>query len=315
MNAAGPTEFDHLRRVVVLTGGVGGARLVDGLYRLLGSRLTCIVNTGDDFEHWGLWISPDVDTVMYTLAGLSDRARGWGLADETFAARDMMARFGGESWFNLGDRDLATHLARTERLRRGEPLSSVTAELCAALGVEATVLPMADRPRATFVTTRDLGVLPFQRWLVQQRAPAVESIAYEGTTEPAAGVIAAIELADLVVLAPSNPYVSIEPITTLTGASEAVAARPVVGVSPIVGGRAVKGPLAAMLGEVDGVTPSAAAVAARYDGLLDAFVVEHGDAFNAPDLAVHEAATVMKKASDRVELARTVLAVGSTLLG
>lgn len=295
-------------RVVALSGGVGGARLVDGLAAVLApADLTVVVNTGDDFDHWGLRICPDLDTVMYTLAGLSDRAQGWGLAGESFRTLDAVRRLGGDAWFRLGDQDLGTHLVRTARLRAGEPLSAVTARLCAALEVGARVLPMAEAPRATIIETAD-GDLGFQDWLVRARgAPVVTGVRFEGTRAPAAGVIAAIAAADLVVLTPSNPFVSLDPILTLDGVRAAVAAKPVVAVSPIVGGRAVKGPLAGMLESLAGIAPSAAAVAAHYGGLVGGWVVEHGDGAEVPGRVV-ETATVMGDRADRARLAVEVLA-------
>lgn len=296
-------------KVVALSGGVGGARLVDGLARALGpDALTVIVNTGDDFEHWGLWISPDLDTVMYTLAGLSDEARGWGLRDERWETLEMVRRYGGADWFQLGSRDLATHILRTEALRRGEPLSAVTDRLRRALGVTARILPMCETPRPTHIRTAEDGTLTFQEWLVERRgAPAVDGVAFVGATAPAAGVLEAIRTADAVIVPPSNPYVSVDPILTLDGVREAVAERPTIAVSPIVGGRAVKGPLAAMIPRLAGVPPSAAAVARHYAGLLDGYVCETGD--GAPvDCPLLETATVMRTAEDRLHLAREVLA-------
>jgi LPPG:FO 2-phospho-L-lactate transferase len=296
-------------KVVALSGGVGGARLVDGLARALGpDDLTVVVNTGDDFEHWGLWISPDLDTVMYTLAGLSDEARGWGLEAERWDTLEMVRRYGGDGWFQLGNRDLATHILRTEALRRGEPLSAVTDRLRRALGVTARILPMCDAPRPTRIRTAEDGTLSFQTWLVGRRgAPAVDAVDFVGATEPADGVVAAIRAADAVIVPPSNPYVSVDPILTLDGVREAVAARPTIAVSPIVGGRAMKGPLAAMIPRLAGVPPSAAAVARHYGGLLDGYVCEAGD--GAPlDCPQLETATVMRTAEDRLRLAREVLA-------
>ncbi|HEX8795786.1 MAG TPA: 2-phospho-L-lactate transferase CofD family protein, partial [Polyangiaceae bacterium] len=204
-------------KVVALSGGVGGARLLDGLARALPPEaLTAIVNTGDDFVHLGLNVSPDVDTVMYTLAGLSHEERGWGLAEESFAGLSMVKRYGGPDWFALGDRDLATHLLRTEALRAGEPLSAVTSRLCKALGVEQRILPMSDRPVVTLIETEKDGTLPFQQWFVRRRAePRVRRVRFEGDLVPAPGVIETIDACDLVVVGPSNPYVSVDPILAL----------------------------------------------------------------------------------------------------
>jgi LPPG:FO 2-phospho-L-lactate transferase len=297
------------RRIVALAGGIGGARLVDGLAAALEpEELTVVVNTGDDFEHLGLWISPDVDTVIYTLAGLADRARGWGLAGETFQALEGVAALGGPSWFQLGDRDLGTHLVRTERRRRGERLTAITASIASSLGVRHRILPMSDAPRPTKLEARDGRVLDFQDWLIGERAaPAVRRVLYEGAPDATPEVEAAIEGADLVVLAPSNPYVSIGPILALRGVRERVEAKPTVAVSPIVQGRAVKGPLATMLRDVSALEPSAASVLEHYAGLVDAFVVERGDeaGLGVPALAT---ATIMGDREDRARLAREVLA-------
>lgn len=304
-------------RIVYLSGGVGGARLLAGLARVAeAASITVVVNTGDDFRHWGLYIAPDLDTVMYTLAGLSHEERGWGLAEESFAALDMMRRYGGEGWFGLGDRDLATHLLRSEALARGETLTAVTARLCGALGVGPRVLPMADAPRPTMIDTVEEGTLSFQDWLVRRRgAPAVRAVRFEGTTAPAPGVVAAIEAAELVVIGPSNPYVSIDPILTLDGVRGAIEGKKVIAVSPIVGGAAIKGPLAAMLPALDGEAASAGAVARHYRGLLRGIVVEHGDEATVTGCAARGASTIMRGAADRERLAREVLDFAATLGG
>lgn len=293
--------------VVVLSGGVGGSRLVAGLARVLPAEaLTVVVNTGDDFEHWGLTICPDLDTVMYTLAGVGDRERGWGVADDTFAALEMMDIYGEEAWFRLGDRDLATHLTRSRLLAEGHTLTEVTARLCAALDVGPRLLPMCDPPRRTLIVTRQHGLLPMQQWLVGHRAePAVRRVVLEPAA-PAAGVVDAIGGADVVVIAPSNPYVSIDPILSLAGVREAVARRPVVAVSPIVSGAAVKGPLATMIRQIDDRPPSAGAVVAHYGGLVSAAVVERGDEapLEVPCLGTE---TIMRSDEDRERLARELL--------
>lgn len=297
-----------LPRVVALCGGVGGARLAHGLCAALPpEQLTLVVNTGDDFDHWGLRICPDLDTVMYTLAGLADRVRGWGLADESFAAHARMQALGDEGWFALGDRDLATHLLRTEALRRGEGLTAVTADLCRRHGVAHAVLPMADTPRPTLIETRDEGTLSFQDWLVRRRGEPVVRAVLSGAPTPATpAVLAALDAADAIVIAPSNPYVSIDPIVALDGVRERLARPRVVGVSPIIGGRAVKGPLAEMIPALADEPPSAAAVARHYGGWLDGFVVEHGDAEGVPVEAL-EAATLMRTDDDRRQLAEAAL--------
>lgn len=301
--------------VVALSGGVGGARLLDGLQRALpDGALTAIVNTGDDFVHLGLNIAPDLDTVMYTLSGLGDELRGWGLRDETFSAMATVKRYGGPDWFGLGDRDLGTHLLRTEALRAGETLSAVTARLCGALGITARVLPMADAPCATMIETVADGTLPFQQWFVRRRAqPAVRAVRFEGTRTPAPGVLAAIAACDVVVIPPSNPYVSIDPILQLDGVREAIAKRRVVAVSPIVGGRAVKGPLATMIPELTGAPASAAAVARHYGALLAGIVVERGDEHDLGGLPARATATVMHDREGRLQLARETLAFAREL--
>ncbi len=294
--------------VLALSGGVGGARLVDGLYSILGAELTVVVNTGDDFTHWGLFVSPDVDTVVYTLAGLHHEARGWGLADETFHALESVKRLGGEDWFALGDRDLAMHLLRTRALAAGETLTAVTARLAGALGVRAKILPMADAPRPTILVTRSDGELPFQEWFVRRRAqPIVERVKFGGASAPAPGLLDAIAAADFVVIGPSNPYVSIDPILSLDGVRAALAKKIVVAVSPIVGGRAVKGPLAEMIGSLAGREASAQAVAAHYGALVRGWVVERGDQAGL-DGRVLATSTVMHDAAGRRKLAEEVLA-------
>ncbi|NNE17952.1 MAG: 2-phospho-L-lactate transferase [Myxococcales bacterium] len=269
--------------VVALAGGVGGARLVDGLDRVLPpGSLTAIVNTGDDFEHWGLHISPDLDTVMYTLAGLSPEDRGWGIDGDTFEVlREVRCR-GIDDWFQLGDRDLVTHLVRTQALALGQSLTQATAKLCDSLGVERPILPMSDAPCPTSILTKNGEELAFQEWLVKERAaPSVSEARLGGMGETTAAVLAALKAADLILICPSNPYVSIDPILRLAGVSEAVRRTPTVAVSPILNGNAVKGPLAGMILEIGGRPPSAESVAIHYNGLLDGFAVQHGDSFGA----------------------------------
>jgi LPPG:FO 2-phospho-L-lactate transferase len=302
-------------RVVALSGGVGGARFLDGLARLLpDGALTAVVNTGDDFEHLGLAICPDLDTVMYTLSGLGDEERGWGLAGETFAAMGMVGRYAGPDWFALGDRDLATHLMRTAALRTGEPLSRVTARLCAALSVRARVLPMADAPCRTMIDTATDGTLPFQEWFVRRRAqPKVRAVRFEGRPSPAPGVLETIASCQLVLLGPSNPYVSIDPILSIEGVRAALAAKPVVAVSPIVGGRAVKGPLGTMIPDLTGQPPSAGAIARHYGSLVRGLVVERGDESTVECVAVRATDAIMRTRDDRVRLAAEALAFAREL--
>jgi LPPG:FO 2-phospho-L-lactate transferase len=297
-------------KVVALSGGVGGARLLDGLAQALPEgSLTAVVNTGDDFVHLGMCVSPDLDTVMYTLSGLADEARGWGLSGETFGGLEMVKRYGGPSWFGLGDRDLATHLLRTEALRAGEPLSAITARLCRALGIVHAILPMSDTPVRTMIETEGEGTLPFQEWFVKRRTePKVRRVRFDGQGAPAAGVLAAIDACDVVILGPSNPYVSIDPILAVDGVAPALSKKPVVALSPIVHGAAVKGPLATMIRDLAGAAPSPGAVAKHYGQLLRAMIVESGDEGSVTGVPVLGTATVMGSRADRQRLAREVLA-------
>lgn len=308
--------------VVALSGGVGGARLVHGLAMALpADALSVVVNTGDDFVHWGLTICPDLDTVMYTLADLSDRERGWGLAGETFSALAMVERYGGPSWFMLGDRDLGTHLVRTQALAAGQSLTQATLHACRALGVGPRLLPMADLPRPTHIITADGRALIFQEWFVRERCPAVARVESRGTDQPAEAALAAIERADLIIIGPSNPYVSIDPILSLSGVREALRGKLVVAVSPIVEGRAVKGPLAEMLQTVDSAQPGAAAVLAhyqrRYGDIISGFVVAPGDIDECAPLIerarLFGTDIIMRDLPGRERLAREVLAFAGAL--
>lgn len=305
------------RRVVCLSGGVGGARLLHGLARALPEdALTVVVNTGDDFRHWGLHISPDLDTVMYTLSGLGHEARGWGLAEETFGALEMVKRYGGADWFALGDRDLGTHLVRTEALANGETLSAITARLFRGLGVRTRVLPMTDAPCRTMIDTEGEGTLPFQEWFVKRRtAPAVRRVWFEGARTPAPGVVEAIAAADLVVIGPSNPYVSIDPILVQDGVRDAMAQKLVVALSPIVGGQAVKGPLAEMIRALAGEEPSPAAIVRHYGGLVKGIFVEACDEGHGSwgGCAVRGGSTIMTDRAASLRLARELLDFAATL--
>lgn len=264
-------------KFVYLSGGVGGARLARGLCAVLPpEQLTLIVNTADDFSHWGLHIAPDLDTVMYSVSGVGHEARGWGLLHESFDTLDALKRLEprfpveATTWFQLGNRDLATHLVRSQALSQGQPLSQVTRGLFQSFGVEHLVLPMSDAAAPSFIHTRaDIDKpserLSFQDWLVKRRAQdPVARVELTGSTTPAPGVLEALDQADVVLFAPSNPYVSIDPILRMQGVAERVAGKPSVGVSPIIGGRAVKGPLAEMLRDLDGLEPSPAAVVSHY---------------------------------------------------
>ena len=300
--------------VVALAGGVGGARLVDGLHRALPpGALRVVANTGDDFEHWGLHISPDLDTIMYTLAGLAPEDRGWGIEGDTFRALDEAKRRGLEDWFQLGDRDLVTHLVRTRSLARGESLTEVTAALCRQLGVDRVILPMSDEPRPTTVVTDTGDELAFQQWLVRARAaPTVSEVRHGGTAKPTQQVLDAIAAADLAILCPSNPYVSIDPILTLDGVRDALAETTTVAVSPILNGAAVKGPLGSMIPQLEGRAASAQAVADHYQGLLDGYAVHPGDSFEAP-FPVLETNILIQTREDRLVFARKLLELAGSL--
>jgi LPPG:FO 2-phospho-L-lactate transferase len=294
--------------VVVLAGGVGGAKLVEGLASVLApERLTVIVNTADDFTHLGMYVCPDLDTITYTLAGIAHRGQGWGIAEETFSALSMVKTLGGPSWFQLGDRDLGTHLVRTAKLNEGERLTSVTRAITRAHGIAQRILPMSDLPFKTQIETLEEGTLDFQSWLVGRRGePRVRALRFEGEARATTDTLEAIEHADLVVVAPSNPYVSIDPILALEGVRARLAGKRVIAVSPIVRGRAVKGPLATMIPDLAGEPPSGGAIARHYGALLGALVVEHGDEERG-GVPMFGASTVMKSIEDRSALARAVL--------
>jgi LPPG:FO 2-phospho-L-lactate transferase len=313
-------------KVVALAGGVGGARLAQGLAAALpGEDLTVIVNIGDDFEHFGLKICPDLDTVCYTLAGQENPEFGWGRAGETRRALSVVQALGGPTWFSVGDLDLGLHLERTRRLRAGESLSAVTRDFCQALGITARVLPASDQAVPTLVHTRE-GVLGFQEYFVLRRCePLVEAFTFLGVegAAPAPGVISALHEADLVVICPSNPWVSVDPILAVAGIREELCRRPVIAVSPIIGGQTVKGPAAKMFAEL-GLRPSATAVARHYGsqnstGLLSAFVLDRvddnlQDAIQSQGIKVHSTDTIMKTPPDRLRLAQEVLQLGRKLV-
>ena len=305
-------------KIVALAGGVGGAKLAHGLAQILPPEdLTVIVNTGDDFEHFGLYISPDLDTVCYTLSGLANPETGWGRVNETWNTFANVKKLGGPDWFNLGDQDLATHLERTRRMKAGQTLSQVTREFCAAWGVRHTVLPMSDQPVRTIVET-DEGNLPFQEYFVHRRCePRVKSFRFEGleTASPAPGAREAVQTADAVIVCPSNPWVSVDPILrvlALTPPSLPVGkmqkGKPVVAVSPIIGGKTVKGPAAKMFAEL-GIEPSALAVAEHYENLLMGIVVDSVDSELAKQIRIRSFVTntLMNSLTDRARLAQDVL--------
>ena len=306
--------------VVLLAGGVGGARLAHGLQAHLGARLIVIVNTADDLERHGLVVSPDHDTVMYTLAGIDNREWGWGLAGETFAAAEMLERYGEETWFRLGDRDLATHIVRTARLGRGDRPTEISRDLQRALGIDATILPMSDAPVRTEVLTDD-GWLEFQDYFVRRhQEPDVREVRFRGLEDAVATpeVEAALEHAGAIVIAPSNPFVSVAPILGVAGIEAGLqTARsrgaPVIAVSGIVGGRALKGPADRMLVSL-GHEASALGVARQYTGIVDTFVLDTVDrALEAPiralGLRTFVTDTVMTDDAGRARLAGEILRV------
>jgi LPPG:FO 2-phospho-L-lactate transferase len=272
-------------RVAVLTGGVGGARFLRGLVDAVDpADVTAIVNVGDDLEVLGLAVSPDLDSVLYALADVADQERGWGRADETWNALETVEALGGEAWFRLGDRDLGVHLVRTHARQAGQPLSAVTGRLAAALGVEATVIPASDEVLRTWLDTPN-GSFPFQEWFVARRhRDPVDRVRFEGAAaaRPAPGVLEALHEAELILVAPSNPFVSIAPILAVERIRSALERRrvPCVAVSPLIGGRAVKGPAAEMLERLQGGT-TAAHLAQCYPGLIDVLVIDEADAADA----------------------------------
>ncbi|MDQ3006631.1 MAG: 2-phospho-L-lactate transferase [Chloroflexota bacterium] len=302
--------------IVALAGGVGGAKLAHGLAQLLKpEELTIIVNTGDDFEHYGLYICPDLDTVCYTLAGIANPETGWGRVNESWNAIENISKLGGLDWFRLGDQDLGTHLERTRRLKDGDLLSEITRDFCKAWGIGHTILPMSDQPVRTIVDT-DEGELAFQEYFVHRRCePRVKGFRFDGAdkAEPAPGVREAIQSADAIVICPSNPWVSVDPIlkvihALLSGDGQQMRCG---AISPIIGGDTVKGPAAKMYREL-GIEPSALAVANHYRGLVTHFVMDTIDAqliesVRGLNMQAHVTNTVMKSHEDRKQLAENTL--------
>lgn len=306
--------------VVAMSGGVGGAKLVSGLAQnLAADELVVIANTADDFDHLGLRICPDLDSVMYALAGINDQKRGWGLADESWQAMGALERLGGENWFQLGDQDLATHILRSQRLRNGTSLTAVTESLCTPLGIECRLLPMTDDPVATRVDT-DEGELAFQEYFVKRQCePAVKGFEFAGIEQATANSAwleaMRCEYLQALIICPSNPYVSVDPMLNLPGVREAIAGLscPVVAVSPIIAGAAIKGPAAKMMREL-GCPSSALAVAEHYKGLVTDFVIDKADRqlvqdIEALGMRVHCCDSLMRNAEDRRRLAAEVLAM------
>lgn len=298
--------------VTVLTGGVGGAKLVLGLAQIMPPpSITAIVNTGDDFEHLGLPISPDIDTLLYTLSGKANAAQGWGRENESWAFMAALKSLGGPDWFNLGDGDLALHVLRLS----GGSLSESTARFARAWGIDVRLLPMSDDRVSTMVDT-DVGRLAFQTYFVERRcAPVVHHISFFGAAaaRPAAGVIAALAEADVILIAPSNPWLSVDPILAIPGIAAALRAAkaPVVAVSPLVGGTAVKGPTAKLMLEL-GLPVTNASIAAHYDGLIDGLLIDCDD--DAPDLPHARTGTLMTTLADRARVAQAALDFAVTLL-
>ena len=304
--------------VLAIAGGVGGAKLAAGLASVLpAGALTIAVNTGDDFEHMGLTICPDIDSVTYALAGLNNREKGWGVTGETWAFMDMIGKLDGETWFALGDRDLATHVLRTQALRTAS-LSAVTARLTAALGIAQRVVPMSDDPVRTIVAT-DEGDLAFQDYFVRRQCqPVFRAIRFEGAETSRMSEGFAQALADpaleAIIFCPSNPILSIAPILSVPGVRDALVARkvPAVALSPFIAGQAIKGPAAKIMGELGlGTTPTA--VAERYAGLIDGLMVDSADAEAVEGVAIRAGDTLMRDAADQTRLAREVLAFARDL--
>jgi LPPG:FO 2-phospho-L-lactate transferase len=308
-------------KILALAGGVGGAKLVDGLSKILTpENLTIVVNTGDDFEHLGLYICPDLDTICYTLAGISNPITGWGRAGETWQTMQNLIRLGGPDWFQIGDQDLATHLERTRRLKEGIPLSEIIRDFCKSWQIEQTILPMSDRVVHTIVET-DEGNLEFQEYFVHRQCrPQVTGFKFIGIQDAIAapGVHEAIDESDAIVICPSNPWVSIGPILNLPGMHAKISTKKVVAISPIIGGQAVKGPAAKMCKEL-GIEPSAFAVAKHYQGLISGFVMDKIDLEQRSKILTLGiqplfTETYMKSSDDRKQLAKDVLNfIGSIL--
>lgn len=309
--------------ILALAGGVGGAKLAQGLSRHLpGKELLIVVNTADDFEHFGMKISPDLDTVMYWLAGVNDAERGWGIESETWNFMAALERLGGATWFRLGDRDIATHVRRSQLLAQGNTLSNVTHQLCKRLGIDHQITPMSDQTVATMLSTGD-GRLPFQEYFVRRQCqPVINGIFFEGIDMAAPSPAFSAAMLDraltAVVICPSNPYLSIDPILSLPTVREWLHNRtfPAIAVSPIVGGKAIKGPAAKIMNEL-GHNVSVLGVAKHYYGLIDALVIDDSDKRLAPSIETLGTralitSTIMKTADDRDQLAKSVLALASS---
>ena len=306
-------------KIVVLTGGVGGAKLVLGLINAIPAEsVTAIVNTGDDFRHLGLHVSPDIDTLLYTLSGRANQVQGWGREGESWNFMAALRTLGGEDWFQLGDGDLALHVLRTARLAKGERLSALTANFARRWGIAAAILPMSDDPVMTQLQT-DEGLLPFQEYFVARRCmPAVASIRFDGAETAAAGPGVAEAIADpdarAILIAPSNPFLSIDPLLAVPGIRSALAAAtaPIVAVSPLVGGKAVKGPTGKLLAEL-GLNASARTIADHYAGIIDGMLVDERDPPDDPGIPSQRMDTLMLTLDDRIRVAAAALAFAESL--
>lgn len=309
-----------IARVLLLVGGVGGAKLAHGLAQVLPpGALTAVVNTGDDFWHYGLRVCPDMDTVMYTLGGVVDPANGWGVREDTAHMLDALRRYGEQPWFRLGDQDMATHLLRTEALRRGESLTGVTRRLSTALGIQQTILPMTDAEVATIIDTEEHGELAFQEYFVRYRwQPRVSGIRFAGAENASVTdeIADAFKTADVILIAPSNPWLSIAPILNVQGMRDLLLERrvPSVALTPIIGGAAVKGPTAKIMGEL-GYEVTPLAVAQYYEGLIDCFIYDRGDLPPLiPGVRTAGMDALMRSEPDRARLAGEMLRwIGETL--
>jgi len=306
-----------MTRIVVLTGGVGGAKLVLGLSHIVTEGvLTAIVNTGDDFRHLGLYISPDIDTLLYTLADKANKVQGWGREGESWAFMAALRELGGEDWFQLGDGDLALHVLRSHALAQGQSLSQVTARFAERWGITARILPMTEQRVATMLDT-DQGRFDFQRYFVERRCePAVWRIIFEGAAhaEPSPGVVEAIQSAEAVLIAPSNPFLSIDPMLALPAIRSALerTSAAIVAISPLVGGKAVKGPTAKLMQELD-MPVDNENIVRHYGGLIDGLLIDNGDRCDVPDIRIAHCATLMTTLEDRKRVAQAALDLAASL--
>lgn len=305
----------YRRKIVCLTGGVGGAKLAVGLSQLVPPcDLVMIVNTGDDFEHLGLSISPDIDTLLYSLAGLSNDVLGWGRIGETWSFMETVGELDGPGWFQLGDRDLAMHVLRSFALKSGDTLSSVTARFARNLNIESQIFPMSDQPVRTIIETSE-GEIAFQRYFVALGCePSVSGVRFEGVAaaQPAPGVLEAIARADAILIAPSNPYLSIDPIVSISKIHAALqeAKAPVIAVSPIIGGKAIKGPTAKLMTEL-GIAVDNESIANHYAGLIHGLLIDTGDDCGARGIVVDHAPTLMTTREQKITVARAALALAT----